>query len=121
MSAQMPYTPDENEQTVLDALREEGRANPMLLREKTGLRKQYVNDALRQLRKADRVKKVSRGLYEYTGNEDTHTDAEMEAARDAWQAAYEAWKQADGEAVGDALERLGEVLDVKSEDDEASR
>jgi len=114
MSVQMPYTPDENEQAVLDVLREEGRANPMLLREKTDLRKQYVNDALTQLQKADRVRKVSRGLYEYAGADEAESadDVDAEAAREAYQRLLDARERVDGDAIDEALDELGEALGV---------
>lgn len=111
MSVQMPYTPDENEQAVLDALREEGRANPMLLREKTDLRKQYVNDALTQLQKADRVRKVSRGLYEYVdGDEDGGVD--VEAAREALADARVHLENLNRDKLADAHDELAEALGV---------
>lgn len=69
MGIQMPYSPDEIEQQVLDVLRREGRANPLRIREQTDIRKQYVNNALRQLVKAELVRKVTTGLYEYDGDD----------------------------------------------------
>ena len=70
MPQQMPYSLDETERAVLDVLRAERRANPLRIRERTGLRKQYVNDALRQLEKVDVVRRVNRGLYEYNPDAD---------------------------------------------------
>ena len=119
MSVQMPYTLDENEQAVLDALREEGRANPMLLREKTDLRKQYVNDALTQLQKADRVRKVSRGLYEYAGDDEAESadgDVDAEAAREAYQQLLDARERVDQEAIDEALDELADALGVEEDD-----
>jgi len=71
---QMDYTPDENEQEVLDVIRDERRVNPLRVREETGLRKQYVNDALSGLQKAGVVQKVNRGLYEHVPEEDDEYD-----------------------------------------------
>mgnify|MGYP000303693980 CR=1 FL=1 len=48
---------------VLDVL-EEGRANPLHLRERTDLSKQRLNRVLNRLRANGRVTKVTRGLYE---------------------------------------------------------
>lgn len=66
----MDYDMDENERAVLDVLREERRVNPLRVREQTEIRKQYVNDALRQLRKLGVVRKVTKGLYEYVPEND---------------------------------------------------
>ncbi|MDQ2053217.1 hypothetical protein [Halobellus sp. H-GB7] len=70
----MDYEPDETEQKVLDVVRREKRVNPMRVREATGVRKQYVNDALRQLQKAGVVRKVNRGLYEHVPENDDEGD-----------------------------------------------
>jgi len=65
------YNPTDNEEYILDVLIEDrdkdkpwGRANPLYLREQTGLNKQQVNYALNQLTAAGWVKKVTDGLYE---------------------------------------------------------
>ena len=65
------YNPTDNEKYILDVLIEDrdkdkpwGRANPLYLREKTGLNKQQVNYALNQLTAAGWVKKITDGLYE---------------------------------------------------------
>jgi hypothetical protein len=66
------YAPSENEEEILNVLKEGqgssqpwGRANPLFLREQTGLNKQQVNYALRQLIAAGWVTKVTEGLYEF--------------------------------------------------------
>jgi len=59
------YEPTEPENDVLGVLREEGRANPYLLREKTDHGKGTINTALSNLTAAGWVKKVTRGLYEF--------------------------------------------------------
>lgn len=59
------YEPTENEEAVLDVIREETRVNPLLVREKTGLGKGNVNTALSNLRAAGWVRRVTRGLYEF--------------------------------------------------------
>ena len=65
------YNPTDNEKYILDVLIEDrdkdkpwGRANPLYLREQTGLNKQQVNYALNQLTAAGWVKKITEGLYE---------------------------------------------------------
>lgn len=57
------YEPTDADERVLKVLAE-GRANPLLIRETTGLRKQRVNDSLDRLTSAGWVRKVTRGLYE---------------------------------------------------------
>jgi len=57
------YEPTEADEAVLEVLKD-GRANPLLIRENTGLSKQRVNDALIRLRTAGWVERVTRGLYE---------------------------------------------------------
>lgn len=60
------HEPSDDEEAVLDVLKEEpgGRANAMLLREKSDLPKQRVNTALNQLVAAGWVERVTRGLYD---------------------------------------------------------
>lgn len=65
------YEPTANEELIIDVLAEGrdmdepwGRANPLYLRERTGLNKQQVNYALNQLVAAGWVDKLTEGLYE---------------------------------------------------------
>jgi chromosome segregation ATPase len=84
----MEYQPDEQEQQVLNVLREERRANPMLIRERTGLRKEYVSRALTGLAKAGVVEKVERGLYDHVPEKDgevSHDLADPRTERDRLQ------------------------------------
>jgi len=46
-------------------LKEEGRVNPLLVREETGLGKGDINTALTNFRAAGWVRRVTRGLYEF--------------------------------------------------------
>ena len=115
----MDYEPDENEQAVLDVLREERRANPYLIREKIDLRKEYVSKALTGLVKAGVVEKVTRGLYEHVPeNDDEYTDDDEELqravrdARDAYQNLIDAREHLDQEAIDEALAGLGQALEV---------
>jgi len=57
------YAPSENDEKVLKVLKE-GRANPLYIREESGVAKQRVNESLDRLRSAGWVRKVTRGLYE---------------------------------------------------------
>ena len=115
----MEYEPDENEEAVLEVIRKEHRVNPMRVREQTDLRKQYVNDALRQLQKAGVVRKVNRGLYEHVPkNDDEYTIDDQEFreavrdARDAYQDLIDARERVDQEAIDSAFERLDKALEV---------
>lgn len=103
MSIQMPYQPDEEEQAVLDVLARERRANPLRIREETGLRKQYVNDALKQLMKAELVEKVTSGLYAYAGD-DPRADGEPESP-ESLDAAWRDLDVAETE-IGDLREQI---------------
>lgn len=55
---------------VLAVMRDEWRANPYLIREETGFEKGTVNTALVTLMRRGDVRQVTRGLYEYTGDDD---------------------------------------------------
>jgi len=66
---------DDRDRNVLDVLAD-GRANPYLLREETGLGKGDVNTVLNRLARAGLVRQVTRGLYEVTekGQEEARRD-----------------------------------------------
>lgn len=59
------FKPTENQEAVLEVLKEEHRVNPLRVREITGFEKQRVNEALGSLVDAGWVKRVTRGLYEF--------------------------------------------------------
>lgn len=59
------YEPSEADEAVLRVLKDEGRANPYLIREKTELSRQQINQVLNRLTAAGWVEKVTRGLYEF--------------------------------------------------------
>ena len=63
------FNPTEKEEKIIDVFKEEQRANPYLLREKTGLNKGDVNTALKKLVSIGWVNKVTRGLYEWVGTD----------------------------------------------------
>lgn len=63
------YEPTRHERWVLDTLRE-GRANPKLIKDNTGLNDQQVNYSLHQLIAAGWVEKPVTGLYELTYSPD---------------------------------------------------
>jgi len=56
---------DDRDHDVLTVLAD-GRANPYLIREETGLNKGNVNTVLNRLARAGHVEQVTRGLYEIT-------------------------------------------------------
>lgn len=60
---------DEETSAVLDVMEDEWRANPYLIREETGLEKGTVNSVLVTLMRRGEVRQVTRGLYEYTGDD----------------------------------------------------
>lgn len=64
MADEYPSDPD---QDVLAVLRREGRANPKLVRDETGMDKGDVNTVLVRAARHGDVQQVTRGLYEYTG------------------------------------------------------
>lgn len=109
----MDYEPDEEEEQVLNVLRAEGRANPMLIREHTGLRKEYVSRALGGLRKAGVVDKATLGLYDHVPENDDEFDAQtveidsedvvelVEVLRQADVAGADVWADRLQEEVGD--------------------
>ena len=114
--ADMDYEPDEQEQRVLDVMREHGRANPMLIRQETELRKEYVSRALTGLKKAGVVEKVTRGLYDHVPENDDEFSHEREADvdREALSRALDdieaAAGRGDGNGLQEALERAREAL-----------
>ena len=58
------FEPTPQQERVLDVFKREQRANPLRVRDVTGMRKQRVNDALGSLADAGWVRRVNRGLYE---------------------------------------------------------
>ena len=60
------YNTSDDDERILEVMADEpaGRVNPYLLREATGLSKQRVSNALRQLVAAGWVRKETRGLYD---------------------------------------------------------
>lgn len=56
-------------QAVLEIMKDEWRANPGLIRERTELSRQEVGERLKRLIAMDLVEKVCRGLYEYVDDD----------------------------------------------------
>ena len=66
------YEPGEREEAILELLTEGrdecepwGRVNPKFVTDRTGLRRQYVNRALRSLVDAGWIERRATGLYEF--------------------------------------------------------
>jgi predicted transcriptional regulator of viral defense system len=59
------FEPTDRQERVLAVFKDEYRANPLRVRDVTGLEKQRVNEALGSLVDAGWVRRVNRGLYEF--------------------------------------------------------
>jgi Mn-dependent DtxR family transcriptional regulator len=70
---------DDRDRAVLNAMTD-GRCNPMLIRERTGLDRGDVNTVLNRLARAGLVTSVTRGLYQLT--DDGHKRANEHDRRD---------------------------------------
>jgi len=64
---------DDRDSNVLAVLAD-GRANPYLIREETGLDKGDINTVLNRLARAGYVEQVTRGLYEITKSGERRVD-----------------------------------------------
>jgi Mn-dependent DtxR family transcriptional regulator len=64
---------DDRDSNVLAVLAD-GRANPYLIREETGLNKGDINTVLNRLARAGYVEQVTRGLYEITNSGERRAD-----------------------------------------------
>lgn len=60
---------DDETEAVREVMEDEWRANPYLIRERTGYEKGTVNTALVTLMRRGVVRQVTRGLYEYAEGE----------------------------------------------------
>lgn len=58
------FTPKDDDEVLLELLKEHNRATPQSIREDTGLNKSEVDRSLDRLLAAGWVRRVSRGLYE---------------------------------------------------------
>lgn len=76
------YEPTDREDDVLEVLQEEGRVNPLLVREETGYGKGDVNTALSNLRAAGWVRRVTRGLYEFVDDPRTEQQTQPTSPSD---------------------------------------
>ncbi len=58
----------ERDAKILDVVKEEGRVNPYLVRQRTGIPKRHVNTSLTSLREDELINRVTRGLYEFVSD-----------------------------------------------------
>jgi len=72
------FQPTDNEEAVIDVMEEENKANPLRIREQTGLGKGDINTALTRLTSAGWVRKITRGLYEFV--DDPRTESTEQTA-----------------------------------------
>jgi len=68
---------DDRDSNVLAVLAD-GRANPYLIREETGLDKGDINTVLNRLARAGYVEQVTRGLYEITASGESRVREEAD-------------------------------------------
>lgn len=66
---------DDRDREVLRSMAD-GRANPYLIRERTGLSKGDVNTVLNRLARAGLIRQVTRGLYEITDDGEARVRAD---------------------------------------------
>jgi len=71
------YTPEGNQRKVLNVFRDEYQVNPTLIRERTGIKRQRINDSLKSLRDAGWVTKRCRGLYQLVYDGDGFTQQQI--------------------------------------------
>ncbi|WP_202593743.1 hypothetical protein [Halolamina rubra] len=107
---------DDRDREVLEVLAD-GRANPYLIRNETGLDKGDTNTVLTRLGRAGYVRQVTRGLYEITdrGREEIGVvgGVDATAAREAFRELLEARDRVDQEAIDEALDELAAALGVE--------
>ena len=101
---EMEEYPSEADRKVLDVLKTEGRANPKLIRDETDLDKGTVNTVLVRAGQHGDVRKVTRGLYDYTGG-DTGGHVDAAAVERALDDMEDAMERGDRQAALQALQR----------------
>lgn len=109
---------DDRDRDVLNVL-VDGRANPKLIRDETGLDKGDVNTVLVRLGRGGLVRQITRGLYEITeegrneiGLEDTHPEIDIAEIRHTVTDLEAAFEHGDGSAIREAIGRLRDAIDA---------
>jgi len=108
---------DDRDQEVLEVLAD-GRANPYLIRNETGLDKGDTNTVLTRLGRAGYVRQVTRGLYEITDRGRAEIGAEeldVDELRAQLREVRSARETGDEEKLASALERMGYLLDAEED------
>ncbi|GGN84442.1 hypothetical protein EGH26_00040 [Halomicroarcula pellucida] len=94
----------------------EGRNLPQNLADELGYSRQYIQNRLQMLKAADYASNLGGGLYEITddGREEigAESGADVDELRDALADARAAHEQVNGDALGEALERMADLLGV---------
>ena len=113
-----PRQLNEADEKILDQLHQ-GRVSPGYVDAKTDVEQTYVSQRLRRLEEHGHVRNLSRGLWELVddprGDVGTSGKVDVGGLQEALADARDAWERADGEAVGEALDRIGELLEADNE------
>jgi len=106
----------DSDREILDALAE-GRLTKGAIVERTGLHRNTVRNRLDVLVAADAVDAVHKGtkLYELVDDPraDAGDEADLDAAREAYDRLLEARDRVDQEAIDEALDELADALGVE--------
>ena len=116
MQSPMAHELNDADEQILELL-VEGRNLPQNLADELGYSRQYIQNRLQMLKAADYAANLGGGLYEITTdglNEiAAEDDLDVAALRDALSDAREAHEQVNGDALGEALERMADILEVR--------
>jgi len=109
----MPHKLNDADEQILELL-VEGRNLPQNLADELGYSRQYIQNRLQMLKAADYAANLGGGLYEITADGFDEIGLEpldVAALRDALADAREAHEQVDGDALGEALQRMEKLLE----------
>ncbi|UIO98913.1 MarR family transcriptional regulator [Halobaculum sp. CBA1158] len=112
-------TPEDLNQTdgaVIDVLHD-GRVTPQYVADEIEVSRTYASERLKRLVEHGHVAKVAPGLYELVddprGDSTATTDEpDREALREQYRRLVDALERVDRDAVDDAVEHMGEILEV---------
>jgi len=103
---------DDRDRAVLEVLAD-GRANPYLIRDETGLDKGDTNTVLNRLGRSGYVRQITRGLYEITDRGREEVDAgglDVDKLREQLREARSAHETGNEEKLAATLERMDYLL-----------